>query len=126
MREAGLFAGWQSRLNSDGQAAWGFGTNQQVPALRIKGVVYRDNDGDGLLNAEDEFPNNWEASLDTDNDGAIDFWREGCGEACRAASSLVLDQLPEQRGGDAGSRSGRPARRLEPELQLDLPDLRRV
>ncbi len=65
-----------------------------MPALRIKGVVYRDNDGDGLLNAEDEFPNNWEASLDTDNDGAIDFWREGCGEACRAASSLVLDQFP--------------------------------
>jgi hypothetical protein len=91
---AGLFAGWQSRLNSDGQPAWDFGTNQQVPALRIKGVVYRDSDGDGILDEEDEFPNHWAASLDSDNDGAIDFWREGCKEQCRATSGLVLDQFP--------------------------------
>jgi hypothetical protein len=91
---AGLFAGWQSRLNSDGQPAWDFGNSQQVPALRIKGVVYRDSDGDGILDQEDEFPNHWAASLDSDNDGAIDFWREGCEEQCRAASGLVLDQFP--------------------------------
>ncbi len=91
----GLFAGWQSSTNSDGAPAWDFGTNQQVPALRIEGIVYRDSDGDGLLDADDEFPFNWEASLDTDNDGAIDFWHEGCGETCRAASSFVLDQFPE-------------------------------
>lgn len=91
---AGLFAGWQTSTNSDGAPAWDFGTNQQVPALRIEGVVYRDSDGDGLLDADDEFPNNWEASLDSDNDGAIDFWREGCEASCRAASSLVLDQFP--------------------------------
>jgi hypothetical protein len=90
----GLFAGWQNRLNLDGQLAWDFGTNQQVPALRIQGVVYRDSDGDGVLDADDQFPSNWEASRDSDGDGAIDFWREGCDEACRASSVLVLDQFP--------------------------------
>jgi hypothetical protein len=92
--KSGLFAGWQSRLNSDNQPAWDMGTNQQVPALRIKGVVYRDSDGDGVLDQNDQFPFNWEASRDSDNDGAIDFWREGCDEACRANSTLVLDQFP--------------------------------
>jgi hypothetical protein len=93
---AGLFAGWQNRLNSDGQPAWDFGTNQQVPGLRIRGVVYRDSDGDGVLDQDDQFPSNWEASRDSDHDGAIDFWREGCGEACRARSTLVLDQFPNK------------------------------
>lgn len=90
----GLFSGWQSTLNSDGQPAWDFGTNQQVPALRIKGVVYRDSDGDGVLDANDKFPSAWEASADADNDGAPDYWREGCSEQCQAASALVLDQFP--------------------------------
>ncbi|HYJ11256.1 MAG TPA: hypothetical protein VEX18_19675, partial [Polyangiaceae bacterium] len=90
----GLFAGWQTSLNSDGQPAWDFGSNQQVPALRIQGIVYRDSDGDGLLDAEDEFPSAWAASLDSDNDGAVDFWREGCEEQCIATSGLVLDQFP--------------------------------
>jgi hypothetical protein len=90
----GLFAGWQSVLNDDGQPAWDFGTNQQVPALRLRGVVRRDSDGDGVFDPDDEFPYNWAASVDTDGDGAIDFWREGCDEACRAGSGLVLDQFP--------------------------------
>ena len=92
----GLFSGWQNTLNSDGQAAWDFGNNQQVPALRLKGVVYRDSDGDGLLDANDKFPSAWEASVDSDNDGAPDYWREGCNEACQAASTLVLDQFPNK------------------------------
>jgi hypothetical protein len=90
----GLFSGWQNTLNSDGQAAWDFGNNQQVPALRLKGVVYRDSDGDGALDANDKFPSAWEASVDADNDGAPDYWREGCNDACQAASTLVLDQFP--------------------------------
>jgi hypothetical protein len=90
----GLFAGWQTRLNSDGEPAWDLGSSQEVPALRIDGIVYRDSDGDGLLDDDDEFPFDWEASVDTDNDGAIDFWRDGCSESCRSASSMVLDQFP--------------------------------
>jgi hypothetical protein len=91
----GLFAGWGASVNSDGAPAWDFGTAQQVPALRIAGVVYRDSDGDGILDAQDDFPFNWEASLDSDGDGAVDFWREGCNEQCRAGTSLVLDQFPD-------------------------------
>jgi hypothetical protein len=90
----GLFSGWQNPLNSSGQAAWDFGTNQQVPALRLKGVVYRDSDGDGVLDANDKFPTAWEAAVDTDNDGAPDYWREGCNDQCQGASTLVLDQFP--------------------------------
>jgi hypothetical protein len=90
----GLFSGWDASVSSDGAPAWDFGTDQQLPALRIAGVVYRDSDGDGLLDAEDDFPFHWEASLDSDGDGAVDFWREGCNEQCRAGTSLVLDQFP--------------------------------
>ncbi len=90
----GLFAGWDATLNSDGQPAWDFGTALQVPALRIRGVIVRDSDGDGVIDADDDFPNNWAASLDTDGDGAIDFWRDGCEEECRSGSGLVLDQFP--------------------------------
>jgi hypothetical protein len=92
----GLFSGWQSTLNSDGQAAWDFGTNQQVPALRLKGVVYRDSDGDGVLDANDKFPSAWEAAADNDNDGAPDYWREGCNDQCQGASTLILDQFPHK------------------------------
>jgi hypothetical protein len=90
----GLFADWEDSLNSDGQPAWDFGSDDQVPALRIRGVVLRDSDGDGVLDEDDDFPSYWEASVDSDGDGAIDYFREGCGEACQAASSVVLDQFP--------------------------------
>ncbi len=92
----GLFSGWQNVLNSDGQSAWDFGNNQQVPALRLKGVVYRDSDGDGVLDANDKFPSAWEAAADNDNDGAPDYFREGCYEQCQTASTLVLDQFPHK------------------------------
>jgi hypothetical protein len=92
----GLFSGWQNVTNWNGQPAWDFGTNQQVPALRLNGVVYRDSDGDGVLDANDKFPSAWEASADNDNDGAPDYWREGCNEQCQSASTLVLDQFPHK------------------------------
>ncbi|HWA73783.1 MAG TPA: carbohydrate binding domain-containing protein, partial [Polyangiaceae bacterium] len=94
--KSGLFSGWQSVLNWNGQPAWDFGTNQQVPALRLNGVVYRDSDGDGVLDANDKFPSAWEAAADNDNDGAPDYWREGCNEQCQGASTLVLDQFPHK------------------------------
>lgn len=92
---AGLFAGWGGVQNSSGEPAWDFGTNQQVPALRIDGEVLRDSDGDGVFDSEDDFPDDWEASKDSDGDGAIDRWREGCDASCRRNSWLVLDQFPE-------------------------------
>lgn len=91
---SGMFDGWDTSTNLDGAQAWDFGSAQQAPALRIRGVVYRDSDGDGLLDPEDDFPFHWAGSLDSDGDGAIDFWREGCDEPCRALSGLVLDQFP--------------------------------
>lgn len=91
----GMFDGWGATLNSDGVPAWNFGNSQQVPALVIQGVVRRDSDGDGVLDSDDDFPFNWAASKDSDSDGAIDIWREGCDEACRSASGLVLDQFPD-------------------------------
>ncbi len=38
-----LYQGW------DANAAWDFGTNQQLPGLIINGVIHRDSNGDGVI-----------------------------------------------------------------------------
>ncbi len=57
-----LFEDWQLQTQGD-QALWDFGSNSQLPGLVLNGVIYRDGDGDGLLDSGDQLP------FDTDNDG---------------------------------------------------------
>ena len=73
---------------------WDFGTSEQLPGLILNGVVHRDSDGDGSLDANDAFPNERAASLDQDNDGYPDRWASWCDDTCIASSGLMLDQLP--------------------------------
>ncbi|WP_185236468.1 hypothetical protein [Teredinibacter franksiae] len=62
-----LYNGWDylDYYNSDGEPVfyWDFGETNQLPGLNFNGVVYRDSDGDGSLDAQDDYP------FDTDNDG---------------------------------------------------------
>lgn len=59
---ATLFNQWDQAL-LQGQPIWNFGNNQQLPALSLNGMLYRDSDGDGLIDENDANP------YDTDNDG---------------------------------------------------------
>ena len=83
-----LYAEWSSD-------AWDFGTNQQLPALIINGRVFRDSDGDGVMDEEDALPYNFAASVDTDSDGYPDKLTAGCGPECMEYFLLKVDQLPE-------------------------------
>lgn len=73
---------------------WDFGSDEEFPGLIINGTVYRDADGDGVLDRFDHFPLLPEASLDNDQDGAPDRWNLSCAENCRNNSSLILDAFP--------------------------------
>jgi cbb3-type cytochrome oxidase subunit 3 len=79
-------------------AVWDFGTapdaRQQLPGLKFNGEVFRDGDGDGLLDVDDAWPNNRAASKDLDADGYPDEWSSSCDDACITASGLILDQFP--------------------------------
>ncbi|QIL90744.1 autotransporter subunit C [Microbulbifer sp. SH-1] len=90
-----LYADWSSHTDAEGNAYWDFGSNTELPGLRLRGTVYRDGDGDGAPDADDDFPTQFAARSDSDGDGAIDRWALGCDADCRAASGLVLDQFPE-------------------------------
>lgn len=92
--EGSLFESWGTQNDVDGSAYWNFGDQEQMPGLVLKGTLYRDSDGDGYLDVDDSFPNEYAASLDTDRDGAADAWTPHCTDECKAASGLVLDQLP--------------------------------
>jgi hypothetical protein len=89
-----LYKGWGDLKDADGNAYWDFGTDTQLPGLVIKGVVYRDNDGDGFLDMDDAWPNDNAASQDTDGDGFPDTWNAACDATCQTNSSLALDALP--------------------------------
>ncbi|WP_339074507.1 GLUG motif-containing protein [Teredinibacter turnerae] len=89
-----LYVGWADALTPEGEPRWSFGSATQLPTIRINGVVYRDSDGDGLLDNYDDYPTNPAANRDSDGDGAPDSWNLGCDAECRNASSLTLDQFP--------------------------------
>lgn len=89
-----MYATWNTQVNSANGTLWSQGTNQQLPGLNIQGATFRDADGDGVLDGADYNPDVYAASADSDGDGSIDRWKEGCDEACRSASGLVLDQFP--------------------------------
>ncbi|MDK2777792.1 MAG: hypothetical protein KYX62_09040 [Pseudomonadota bacterium] len=50
-----------------------------------------DNDGDGVSNEDDAFPQNLAASADTDGDGQPDDFNDGCDSDCQNSSGLTLD-----------------------------------
>ena len=82
-----LYAEWDNNV-------WDFGTSNQLPGLILEGITYRDSDGDGSLDSDDAFSNNFAASLDRDNDGHPDIWTIGCDANCISNSGLTLDQFP--------------------------------
>jgi len=53
-----------------------------------------DYDGDGTPDELDLWPTHFAASVDTDSDGAPDFWTSGCDANCQAQSGLYLDAFP--------------------------------
>ena len=73
---------------------WNFGTNQQLPGLNLAGTIYRDSDGDGSLDEQDDWPNLAAVKLDSDGDGYPDSWNRGCDLDCQVATGLTIDQLP--------------------------------
>ncbi|MEH6450450.1 MAG: autotransporter subunit C [Oleispira sp.] len=79
-------------------AVWDFGTNEQLPGLKINGQIYRDGDGDGALDRDDIWPDNRAASKDSDNDGYPDAWSLNCDDACIQYSGLTLDKFPQLAG----------------------------
>ncbi len=54
----------------------------------------RDQDGDGVPDLEDVFPNNTAVSVDNDSDGWADSWNSGCNLACQSGSGVVIDNCP--------------------------------
>ena len=59
---SGIYSNW-------GTTYWDYGTDSQYPALIIEGVVHRDSDNDNVFDQLDDFPNDTEEWLDTDDDG---------------------------------------------------------
>ncbi|TQV88070.1 Calx-beta domain-containing protein [Aliikangiella coralliicola] len=51
---------------------WDFGDTNQYPGLIIDGVIYRDNDADGVSDDDDDFPNDASETTDSDGDGVGD------------------------------------------------------
>uniref|UniRef100_UPI00099044BE hypothetical protein n=1 Tax=Microbulbifer mangrovi TaxID=927787 RepID=UPI00099044BE len=93
--EPTLYETWAEYTDAQGNPYWDYGTNSELPGLRLQGRLYRDGDGDGAEADYDDFPTQFAASVDSDGDGAPDFWKIGCEEECRIASGLVLDQFPD-------------------------------
>ena len=95
---ATLYNDWDTYGTTDANgvfhAYWDFGSDQQMPALNFNGTIYRDSDGDGVLDAQDALPLAYAASSDTDGDGSPDAWGSNCDVQCRADSVLALDAFP--------------------------------
>lgn len=89
-----LYEGWSALKNSQGDSFWSFGNSSQLPGAVLNGVTYRDSDGDGVLDVEDSFPNNYDISDDSDGDGIPNAWSLGCDSDCQIANGTILDQLP--------------------------------
>uniref|UniRef100_UPI0025861816 hypothetical protein n=1 Tax=Microbulbifer sp. TaxID=1908541 RepID=UPI0025861816 len=90
-----VYEGWSNHKDAQGNPYWDFGSATQLPGLRLQGKIYRDGDGDGVSDNDDDYPGAFAASRDSDGDGFIDHWTLGCDADCRSASGLVLDHLPD-------------------------------
>jgi len=95
---ATLFKDWETYGVKDGagvfQPYWEFGSDQQLPGLRLNGTLYQDSDGDGVFDGDDAFILNHAAATDQDLDGYPDAWIKSCNAECRLDSGLELDQFP--------------------------------
>jgi hypothetical protein len=89
-----LFKGWNQAMLND-ESLWDFGSDTQIPAMVFNGIIYRDSDGDRVLDDEDAFPQSAAAVSDIDADGHPDSWSLNCDANCIANSGLQLDQLPD-------------------------------
>src|SRR5690554_922559 len=89
-----LFENWPTGAAANDGIAWVFDGNG-LPALSLNGKQYRDRDGDGYLDQDDQWPDNYAAAIDFDKDGYPDRWTLGCDDECVANSGLTLDMFPE-------------------------------
>jgi hypothetical protein len=83
-----LYDDWDSSV-------WNFGTSSQLPGLIFGEKIYRDSDGDGVLDEDDAFPYSFSAWQDEDKDGYADFYILECNAQCINSSELILDQFPK-------------------------------
>ncbi|TQV88006.1 hypothetical protein [Aliikangiella coralliicola] len=89
------------QLTFDGEAVAMFGDQSGMVLVMIENgtVAIRhylpnyDTDGDGVLNTEDDFPDDPAASVDSDHDGYPDEWNAGY-DANDSTTGLVLDSYP--------------------------------
>ncbi|MBU2037635.1 MAG: hypothetical protein KKH95_00730, partial [Gammaproteobacteria bacterium] len=75
-----LYVNWAEMTDPNGTVYWDIGTNKQLPALRLNGIVHRDSDNDGIFDSEDIFPYDFDndglpdiTDQDDDNDGLPDY-----------------------------------------------------
>src|SRR5690554_5510375 len=90
-----LFENWPTDAAASGGIVWVFSADQKLPALKLGNNEYRDSDGDGYLDQDDQFPDNYAAAIDADGDGHPDRWTLGCDDECVTNSGLTLDMFPE-------------------------------
>lgn len=88
-----LYADWSNALDLKGNRYWDFGDSTQLPGLVLNGHLYRDGDGDGVLDTEDAFPNDYCRSVDADKDGVADAVNAHCGELYAYNNSIPLDKF---------------------------------
>src|SRR5690606_35591598 len=50
---SGLYDGWDGYVDSEGNPYWFFGDASTLPGLSLGGEIYRDTDGDGVLDFDD-------------------------------------------------------------------------
>ena len=111
--DTNLFPGWGSETYMDVSGnlitVWDFGLSSQLPAMNINGTLFRDSDGDGSLDENDDFPYNRAASVDEDGDGYPDSWNVGCNDDCISESGLLFDAFPGNNAiGADGDQDGYP------------------
>lgn len=51
--KATLYVGWGNVKDSKNNAYWDFGTKEQLPGLVLNGTLYRDSDGNGVLDSDE-------------------------------------------------------------------------
>lgn len=89
-----LYADWNNAKAFNGKAYWDLGDSKQLPGLVLNGHLYRDGDGDGVLDGEDAFPTNYCLSLDADKDGVADQTDRHCGEFYAYNNNIPIDKFP--------------------------------
>lgn len=114
-----LFTDGDKPTDTGGSFFWDYGNRLQLPGLVLNGRIFRDSDGDGLLDEDDDdidgdgvdnvidvFPDNPAASIDDNNNGLPDAWNPECGPACQEASQLTLDNIDSNPEDDSVSSAG--------------------